>query len=320
MTKRHAWLNWFAVAAVIGCMAFPAMADQPARQWNPEGLWGLPEPASSYAESIDKLFYGILYLTGIVFVITESLLLVFVLKYRAKSGAKSVYTHGNHKVEMTWTLVTAGTLGIIAIVQKSTWDEIKKPENFPTGPDVLHIQTFAKQFEWNFRYPNKNGDWGKDDGICLTNDLVVPVNRPIVMEQTSRDVIHSFFLPHMRLKQDVVPGMQIKVWFRPIKTTLEMRKQRPTYKQEGKPDEEWEYEIVCAELCGIQHSQMRGALHVVSQEDYDKWFADRSAKQENMEIPKVWEYWKVKDPKTGERQYPERKKEAEGAKEEAKKD
>lgn len=303
MTKRHAWLNWFAVAAAIACMAFPALAEE-GRKWNPEGLWGLPEGASSYAEDIDKLFYGILYLTGVVFVITEALLLIFILKFRAKPGAKSVYTHGNHKLEMTWTLATAATLGIIAIVQKSTWDEIKKPENFPNGPDVVRIQTFAKQFEWNFRYPNKEGLWGKDDGICLTNELVVPVNKPIVMEQTSRDVIHSFYLPHMRLKQDVVPGMQIKVWFRPITTTDKMREKRPDFN-----GEQWNYEVVCAELCGIQHGQMRGFMRVLSEDEYKKWFDERSAKQANMDIPEIWNYWKVKDPKTGERSYPERKKE-----------
>jgi cytochrome c oxidase subunit 2 len=310
MIKRHAWLNWFAVAMVLVCVACPALAEE-GRKWNPEGLWGLPEGASSYAKDIDGLFYGILWLTGIVFVVTEGLLLIFILKFRAKAGAKSVYTHGNHKLEMTWTLATAATLGIIAIVQKDAWDKIKKPENFPSeakGDKCLHIQTFAKQFEWNFRYQNPKGEWGKDDGICLTNQLVVPVNTYILFEQTSLDVIHSFWLPNMRLKQDVVPGMQIKLWFKPEKTTAEMRKNRPDFNG-PQGVEQWNYEIVCAELCGIQHAQMRGFMEVLPEDEYKAWFEDRSAKQANIEAPALWEKWKVKDPKTGERFFPERKKE-----------
>jgi cytochrome c oxidase subunit 2 len=299
-------------------------ADMPS---NPEkylGMPWLPEGVSTYAKSIDDLWNGIFYLTGVVFVVTEALLLVFVLKFRARAGAKSVYTHGNHTLEMAWTITPAIILGAIAILQKSTWDEIKKPEYFPKGKDVVHIQTFAKQFEWNFRYAGSDAKWGNDDDIVMTNHLVVPVNRPIVMEQTSLDVIHSFFLPNMRLKQDVVPGMQIQVWFQPMKTTLEMRKTRGDYVKPKElmstPNEvvqpeskavlptttaSWNYEVVCAELCGIQHGEMRGYLEVLDQETYDKWYAQASKEAADNEQPEIWKFWPVAKGKeeTGDRDF-----------------
>jgi cytochrome c oxidase subunit 2 len=295
---------------------------------NPEKFWGmpwLPEGTSSYAQKIDDLFYFIFYLTGFVFVVTEGLLLLFVIMYRKRDGAKSVYSHGNHKLELAWTLIPAAILGTIAILQKSTWDEIKKPENFPSGPNVVHIQTFAKQFEWNFRYAGADGKWGTPDDIVLNNRLIVPVNHPIVMEQASLDVIHSFYLPNMRLKQDVVPGMQIKVWFEPIKTSAEMRKTRGDYvkpdvfKKPGQPDtgpEQWTYEIVCAELCGMQHGEMRGSMEVMDQADYDAWFAKASKDAAEYDKPEIWNHWEIANPETGERKFPVRTPATEAKKEE----
>ena len=186
---------------------------------------------------------------------------------------------------------------------------------------MIHIQTFAKQFEWNFRYAGADNKWGNDDDIVLNNRLVVPVGHPIVMEQTSLDVIHSFFLPNMRLKQDVVPGMQIKVWFQPTKTTKEMQLTRGNYvkpevfkSEEEKAKEKitppvpepWTYEIVCAELCGMQHGEMRGTMQVLDQKEYDEWYKKASDDASNNEPPEVWKYWKVKNPDTGERDFPKR--------------
>jgi len=291
-------------------------ADNPS---NPETFWGmpwLPEGTSTYSEKIDNLFYFIFYLTGVVFVITESLLVIFVIKYRRRDAVKSVYTHGNHNLELAWTLIPAGILGLIAILQKSTWDEIKKPEFFPKGPEVVHIQTIAKQFEWNFRYAGTDNKFGTKDDVIDTNHLVVPVGRPIVMTQTSMDVIHSFFLPNMRLKQDVVPGMQIKVWFQATKTTAQMRETHGKYvmpaefvtdKNKGQVQEDWMYEIVCAELCGIQHGEMRGYMEVLEEKDYEAWLAKQSAgfaSGDNDPKDEVWSHWKVGDPDTGERLLP----------------
>jgi cytochrome c oxidase subunit 2 len=307
-----------AAAGLLACASSGWCSEKPS---NPEKFLGMPwltEGASSYAKDIDDLWDFIFYLTGVVFIVTEGLLVVFLIKYRKREGAKSVYTHGNHTLEMAWTIIPAIILGGIAIIQKSTWDSIKKPENFPTGKDVVHIQTFAKQFAWNFRYAGSDGKWGTDDDIVLDSKLVVPVNRPIVMEQTSLDVIHSFFLPNMRLKQDVVPGMHIKVWFMATKTSEEMRKTRGNYvkpvelkskdelekeKTNPTPPEPWTYEIVCAELCGIQHGEMRGTLEVLDQPAYDAWYADASDKAAGIEPPEIWNFWPVANADTGERDF-----------------
>ena len=330
VSKVGRWIGMSAL--VLAVLSVGLAASVHGEESNPEKYMGmpwLPEGTSTYADKIDSLFYGILYLTGIVFLITEGLLLIFILKYRAKEGAKSIYSHGNHKLELAWTLIPATILGTIAILQKSTWDEIKKPENFPTGDKVIHIQTFAKQFEWNFRYAGTDNKWGTDDDIVLNQKLVVPVNHPIVMEQTSLDVIHSFFLPNMRLKQDVVPGMQIRVWFEATKTTDEMRQHRGPYvypkefiKEGVKPPEgkdlEWNYEVVCAELCGIQHGEMRGTLTVLSEEAYQAWLADASKKASSMDPPEIWTHWEIANPETGERKYPARKVTTEEKKEDKK--
>jgi cytochrome c oxidase subunit 2 len=276
--------RWKRYAVILFALALSFSAAAAEKKWPIEGYW-LPEAASTYAEKIDSLFNGILYLTGFVFVVTELLLVFFLLKYRHQEGRKAVYTHGNHKLEMIWTLIPALILAIIAFVQKGTWDEIKS--HVPEGPDTVQVKTYAEQFQWNFRYAGNDGKWGNDDDIFEKNNLVVPLNKKIVLEQTSKDVIHSFFLPYMRLKQDAVPGMYIKVWFEPTKSTKEMQSRRSA---------EWDYEIVCAELCGNQHSQMKGILKVLDQADYDKWYKKRSTEFANGDWEvneKLWNNWKL---------------------------
>jgi cytochrome c oxidase subunit II len=290
--------RWKRYAAVLLGLVLSVSLAAAEKKWPVEGYW-LPEQASTYAAKIDDLFNGILYLTGIVFVVTELLLVFFLIKYRRQEGRRAVYSHGNHKLEMIWTLIPALILAIIAFVQKSTWDDIKS--KIPEGNDTVQVKTYAEQFQWNFRYAGADGKWGTKDDLFEQNNLVVPVNKNVVLEQTSKDVIHSFFLPYMRLKQDAVPGMNIKVWFNATKTTKDMQSRR---------DGDWNYEIVCAELCGNQHSQMKGILKVLDQADYDAWLKKRSKEFEDEEVDvnkKLWDTWKVDE--KGSRIIPVAKKE-----------
>jgi cytochrome c oxidase subunit II len=277
--------RWKRYAAMLLALMLTVSVAAAEKKWAIEGYW-LPEQASTYAAKIDDLFNGILYLTGFVFVVTELLLVFFLIKYRRQEGRRAVYSHGNHKLEMIWTLIPALILAIIAFVQKSTWDDIKS--KVPDGNDTVQVKTYAEQFQWNFRYAGADGKWGTKDDMFEANNLVVPVNKNIVLEQTSKDVIHSFFLPYMRLKQDAVPGMQIKVWFNATKTTKDMQSRR---------DGTWDYEIVCAELCGNQHSQMKGILKVLEQPEYDQWLKKRSKEFEegDIDVPnmKMWDTWKL---------------------------
>src|SRR5579884_636806 len=188
----------------------------------------LPEGVSTFAPEIDRLFYGIYYLTGAVFLAVQLTLLVFVVRYRYRPDRRAEYTHGNTTLEIVWTVVPAIILVVLALVSRATWANIK--ERIP--PSDFEMGVTAKQFNWEAHY-------------------TVPVNKTIRVVLRSKDVIHSFFVPSMRFKQDAVPGHEIPIWFKVTKP--------------GK------YEIPCAELCGFGHSGMRGWLHVLPQEEFEAW-------------------------------------------------
>lgn len=309
-------MKWLCMLLPVLGMALCSGVSAGERYW--EGWW-LPEGVCSYDNEIDSLFYGILILTTAVFVLTEAVLLVFIIKYRRKEGQKSYYTHGNHLIEMIWTVTPALILIFIALYQAKTWNTIKDYSAFKDkedDPRTVKVQLMGKQFSWFFRYPNDKGKFGEAGGFTTERDLYIPVNRPIVIEQTSIDVIHSFFLPYMRLKQDLVPGMQIKVWFDASKTTEQMRdpekfglegRARPKMTMLDpkmiRKEREWNYPIVCAELCGIQHYQMWGRVFVVTDAEYDAWL--KKNRDEGLDEADIFaKFWKV-DPKTGGRIYGE---------------
>jgi cytochrome c oxidase subunit 2 len=235
------------------------------------GHW-LPEDISEHGYQIDGLFLFILWLTGAVFVATEVALFWYLWKYDgARNPDPAKFTHGYHSVEIIWTLLPAGTLLFIAIFQINAWADVKmrKPDMPPT------VEVTARQFEWRLRYPytrklDEHGKhavdsagrpvyvFGKDD-IYTVNDLHVPLDEPILVELKSADVLHSFFLPHLRVKQDALPGSKIPVWFRPKKAG--------------------QYDLVCAELCGWGHYKMKGRLTVQSREEFDRWLQRMSEEQ-----------------------------------------
>jgi len=207
----------------------------------------LPEDVSSYGHEIDSLFYLIYYITAVTFILVTVLMVVFLIMYRDKGGRRATYSHGNTALEIIWTIIPAAILIVLAFMSVSSWAKIKR--HVPDTDFELGIA--AKQFNWEVSYPGPDGKLGTDDDVKFDNDLHVPVNKPIRLQLTSKDVIHSFFIPHMRFKQDTVPGRQITAWFDAIKP--------------GK------YEIPCAELCGFGHSGMKGWVFVHTPEDYKKW-------------------------------------------------
>jgi cytochrome c oxidase subunit 2 len=214
----------------------------------------LPENVSTFGVEIDRLFYFIYYLTGITFVGVQVTLLVFLFRYRAKDdGRRATYTHGNTTLEIVWTAIPAVILAGLALAGSTTWANIKARQ----PPTNFVLEVTAKQFNWEIRYPGLDGQIGTEDDYVVDNDFHVPVHKVVRIQLKSRDVIHSFFVPQMRLKQDAVPGREIPVWFEATKV--------------GK------YEVPCAELCGFGHSGMRGWVHVDSPEDYAKWAAEKKA-------------------------------------------
>jgi cytochrome c oxidase subunit II len=212
--------------------------------------WWLPENVSTYGRDIDWLFHLIYYITGVTFILVFVTMLVFLVMYRDRPGRKARYTHGNTTLEIVWTVVPALILVILTLLSVPAWSKIKM-----TMPETdFVVQVTAKQFNWQVTYPGADGKFGTGDDKMLLDEMHVPVNKVIRVILKSQDVIHSFFVPQFRIKQDAVPGREIRAWFDATKP--------------GK------YEWPCAELCGFGHSGMRGWIYVHTPDEYGKWAAE----------------------------------------------
>jgi cytochrome c oxidase subunit 2 len=207
----------------------------------------LPPGVSTYSDQIDSLFYLIYYITVFTFFAVQITLLVFAFRYRYDPNRRATYTHGNTTLEIVWTVVPAVMLAVLAVMSRTTWADIK----WRQPPSDFNVIVTAKQFNWEIAYGGPDGKLETEDDVSLDNDLHVPVNKTVRISLRSKDVIHSFFVPSFRLKQDAVPGRAIPVWFKATKT--------------GK------YELPCAELCGFGHSGMKGWVFVHEQAEYDAW-------------------------------------------------
>ncbi|MFQ5658352.1 MAG: cytochrome c oxidase subunit II [Candidatus Methylomirabilales bacterium] len=211
----------------------------------------LPENVSTYGGDIDFVLYLIYYITAGWFFLTIGLIGLFLLLYRRREGHRATYVHGNNLAQSAWILVP----GLIVLVMDlwidfhsaRVWEAVK----IHTPPGDIRVQVTGKQFNWEILYPGPDGQFGTADDLQVDNELHVPVGKVVRVTLKSKDVIHSFFLPNLRLKQDAVPGREIEAWFEATKPGL--------------------YEIPCAELCGFGHSGMVGYLTVHSAEDYEKW-------------------------------------------------
>jgi cytochrome c oxidase subunit II len=250
LTVGKFWSLLFLLVPVLGVLCF-------VYGWW-VNIW-LPVDISEHGHTIDHLFFFITALTGVVFVGTEVALFWFMWKYdKAINTAPVKFTHGSHSLEVVWTIIPAATLLFIAIYQLNAWAEVKLESHMPKIAPT--VQVTARQFEWRLQYPGKDNLIGTKDDIHVVNDLHLPLNEDILIELKSMDVLHSFFLPNMRVKQDAVPGMRIPVWFRATKEGV--------------------YDLVCAELCGWGHYKMRGRLTIESRAKYDEWLDKMYAQQE----------------------------------------
>jgi len=213
--------------------------------------WWLPENVSTYGGEIDWLFHLIYAITGVTAILVFGAMLIFLVMYRDRPGRRARYTHGNTTLEIVWTVVPALILVILTFLSVPAWSKIKMQA--PPPSDFV-VQVTAKQFNWQVTYPGPDGKFGTDDDKTLLDEMHVPVNKVVHVNLRSQDVIHSFFVPQFRMKQDAVPGRQIVQWFEATKP--------------GK------YELPCAELCGFGHSGMRGWIYVHTPDEYAKWAAE----------------------------------------------
>lgn len=239
--------------------------------------------ASEHGVVTDSLFWWSMGITGIVFLITHILLFIFPYKYQYSEKRKASFYPDNNKLEVIWTIVPAIVLAGLVISGWVAWSDITAP-----APENAHtVEIMGSQFQWDVRYPGKDNVLGDYDYrlITATNShgvdfsdknsiddfpspvVVIPKGEPVLFKIRARDVLHSVFAPHMRLKMDAVPGMPTRFWFVPTKTTAEMREET------GNPD--FNYEIACTEICGKGHFSMRKIIEVVEPEAYQKWFAEQ---------------------------------------------
>ena len=237
--------------------------------------------ASEHGLETDRLFWITMVITGFIFVLTNILLFYFSFRYQYNEDRRAYFFPDNNKLEIIWTVVPAIVLTLLVIVGISTWNDITGKA--PKDSEVIEIMGF--QFAWVTRYPGKDNNLGNynyrlidaenlfgldfsdrnahDD--FMPRELHLPKGKPVLLKIRARDVIHSVFAPHFRLKMDAVPGMPTQFWFVPIKTTEEMRVETG--------NDEFNYEIACTELCGKGHFTMRLLVIVHELEDYEKWKA-----------------------------------------------
>jgi cytochrome c oxidase subunit 2 len=237
--------------------------------------WWLPPFISEYGAAYDRHFMLTLVITGIIFFFAQLGLAFAVFRYRDQ-GRKAHYSHGNNKLEVLWT-AAAGILFVgLVLWGQHIWVSARV-QAAPAG--ALQVEAWGQQFVWYFRYPGPDGVFGRtvpelmkesigeplgrDPNDPASRDdivmpvMAVPVNRPVEVILRSKDVIHSFAVRELRLKQDAVPGLETRLHF--------------TASQTGR------WEIPCMELCGLGHYQMRSFLEVKSDADFEQWLIDSAA-------------------------------------------
>ncbi|MGZ4110989.1 MAG: cytochrome c oxidase subunit II [Tumebacillaceae bacterium] len=213
----------------------------------------LPDAVTQNAKNIDGLFGVIFVVALIVFILVEGMLVVFLLRYRRKRrDQQGLAIHGSTKAEVIWTVIPAIILVGLGIYSSGMVYSFQQPP-----ADTYTIKVTGMKWSWSFEYPNGAKSYG---------DLRIPSDKKVLFEITSKDVIHSFWIPEMRIKQDAVPGRQTRFWIDPTVTVDP---------GQGKT---YEKHIICAEYCGQNHSKMDADLTIMNGGDFDKWVAEQKVK------------------------------------------
>jgi cytochrome c oxidase subunit 2 len=195
-----------ALSLFLACLFAPALA----LATNSQGSWGwMPAAVSDRGRDIDNLYLRIMYIVIAIFVITQGLLLYSVIAFRARPGRKATFSHGSTWIEVVLAVVPAVILLYITVASVDLWKLVRLQQ--PTN-DPVRIQVMAEQFSWNFRYAGPDAVFGTPDDVIAAGEMAVPVDRDVIFYISSKDVIHSFFLPESRVKQDVVPGLLGRIW------------------------------------------------------------------------------------------------------------
>lgn len=238
---------------------------------------GIAPNAAQHGYAIDSMLEMLHWFMLLLFVGWGSFYAYTLWRFRAKKNPKADYAGATSHLP---TKLEGGILVLEVVLLLAFAAPIwaNRVNQFPTGHDVTHLRVVGQQFQWNFQYTGTDAKFGRRDiklvtpsnplgldrndpdafdDLVTTGEMHIPVNRPVIIDVMSRDVIHDFCIPNMRSAQDAIPGSVIPMWFVPVKTGT--------------------YEVVCAQLCGNNHAAMKGTLVVDSEADYKKWF-DETAK------------------------------------------
>ncbi len=238
------------------------------------GQW-FPATASEHAPLVDRILIYLMITTGAMLFIGHLVFGYFIWKFSRQS--KVTHRMAQPRIERSWSLAIGAVMALAAeggvlALGLPVWDQF-----YGSGApaDAVQLEVTAEEFNWNIRYPGPDGTFGRvapelinldnpigldstdaaaKDDLLLLAEFFLPVNRPANIRLRSKDVLHSFYLPNFRVKQDAVPGMEIELWF--------------------VPNKEGTYELACAELCGFGHYKMRGILHVVSDQEYEQFLEE----------------------------------------------
>jgi cytochrome c oxidase subunit 2 len=253
---------------------------------------GLPPLASAHGGQIDSMIGLVHVFMLILFVGWGSFFAYCLIRFRRSRNPVANYTgvksHTSSYLEVGVALVEAFLLFGFAI---PLW--AARVDRRPPDSEALVVRVTAEQFAWNVHYAGPDGVFGRTDiklldaqdnplgvdrtdpaakdDITTLNQMYLPVNKPIIVRLRSKDMIHSFGVPELRVKQDAIPGLTIPFWFVPTITTAEMRART------GNP--EFQYEIACAQLCGLGHYRMRGYVTVQSADEFQKWMDEKVKEQ-----------------------------------------
>mgnify|MGYP003336331477 CR=1 FL=1 len=260
LAGRVTWVFFFVLGALAPCHA----------EIRETSVWWLPRNVNMFGHEIDFIFYVILWLTGVTAVAVFSVMIYFIVKYRAKPGVPAIHSHGNNALEVIWTTIPVFIFLALAIYGNEQWTQMR----LRTPPaEALPVAVVGEQFGWNVRYPGPDGKLAKmsaekvskenpfgidpndpdgRDDFTTYGELVFPVGRPVRLYLSSKDVIHAFYVPEFRLYQDMVPGRVYDfVWF--------------------KAEATGHFQLACNQLCGQGHYKMFGKVSVVPEAEYEAW-------------------------------------------------
>lgn len=257
------------------------------------GIW-LPADLSTQGAPIDSLI-NILHVFMVVLFVGWAIFMAYCLwQYRARPGHKAKYNPTKGTLSKYIEIgIVAIEVFILLVLSIPAWSDLKA--ELPEESEALIIRVMPQQFAWNIHYPGPDGVFGEtrpdlidetlnplglneddpagEDDIVTLNQLCIPAGRPVIIRLSSRDVIHSFWIPVLRVKQDAIPGMEIKIWFEAKEEAAAVPN------AEGSYDDENVYEIVCAQLCGLNHYSMRGFVRIRDEAGFEAWLEEQGEEE-----------------------------------------